>query len=124
MSVLATIVDRKKDEVERLKTRLPESTIRGLLSKAPAARGFKARLQAAPGAAIIAEVKRASPSKGVLLPDQSPVDFDPVAIATAYEDNGASALSILTDTHYFWGSDDVLGACRDAVNLPVLRKDR
>lgn len=123
MSVLGSIVDRKKGEVARLKARLPETTIRELLSSAPPVRGFKASLQAFEGPAIIAEVKRASPSKGVLCPDQSPVDFDPIAIAKAYEANGARALSILTDTHYFWGSEDLLGACREAVKLPVLRKE-
>lgn len=123
MNVLDTIVAQKRSEVARTKARLPQEALHELLVHAPKVRQFRSRLEAAVGPAIIAEVKRASPSKGVLLPDQSPLDFRPVDIAKAYEENGAQALSVLTNSPYFWGADDVLAQCRAATTLPVLRKD-
>ena len=123
MSVLETIVAGKHNEVRRLKTRLPESFLEAQLPGLPKARGFKRALSGTQSPNIIAEIKRASPSKGVLLPKQPPVEWDPVGIARAYEQNGARALSVLTDTPAFWGSDDLLSACAEAVSLPLLRKE-
>lgn len=85
---------------------------------APAARGFEAALRSGAGIAVIAEVKRSSPSKGPLNPD-----LDPAALAGAYEDGGASAVSVLTDTEFFGGSENDLRWARAATHLPVLRKD-
>ncbi len=84
----------------------------------PATRGF-ARALTSPGLSVIAEIKRRSPSKGALAPD----DLDPALLAKSYEDGGAACLSVLTDGPHFGGSTDDLGRAREAVDLPVLRKD-
>jgi len=112
--ILDTIVARKKQEVQALKQRgLP-------CMEKPVAppRGFIRALTAAPGVAIIAEAKKASPSKGVIQPD-----FDPVRIARNYREGGAHCLSVLTDVDFFQGSLAFIPLVREAVELPVLRKD-
>lgn len=123
VNVLDTIVARKRDEVRRQKERLPESFLDRLIPGLPSTRGFKAALCGDGAPRVIAEIKRASPSKGVLRPEERPLDWDPVGIARAYQANGAAALSVLTDTVHFWGTPDLLGACREAVTLPLLRKE-
>jgi len=112
--ILDTIVARKYEEVAALKERgLPR-----LDRPVEAPRGFIRALTTAPGVAIIAEAKKASPSKGVIQPD-----FDPVRIARNYKQGGAHCLSVLTDVDFFQGSLDYIPLVREAVNLPVLRKD-
>lgn len=112
--ILDTIVARKKEEVAALKRRgLPV-----LNQPQEPPRGFIAALLNAPGVAIIAEAKKASPSKGIIQPD-----FDPVRIARNYQNGGAHALSVLTDVDFFQGSLDYIPLVRAAVPLPVLRKD-
>ncbi|MFW8600730.1 indole-3-glycerol phosphate synthase TrpC [Desulfobacterota bacterium M19] len=113
--ILDTIVEYKRQEVARLKLqggpRPPEMEI------APP-RGFKDALLSYEGVAVIAEAKKASPSKGLICPD-----FEPAAIARDYEKGGAQAMSVLTDEHFFQGSLAYIPEVRSVVNLPVLRKE-
>ena len=121
MNILEQIVAVKRREVARAKVRLPAAVLAGLPK--PALRNFKRALSEGPGPNVIAEVKRASPSRGVLRPDDAPGQWQPEQLAQAYERGGAKALSVLTDVHFFWGHPDALLACKEATALPVLRKD-
>lgn len=112
--ILAKIAAYKVNEVAVIDRRQVE----GDLQNAPSPRGFHDTLKAAQPPALICEVKKASPSKGMIRED-----FDPVAIAQAYTDGGAACLSVLTDTPGFQGSLDIFRAVRDATDLPLLRKD-
>ena len=119
--VLAEICAAKRDHVARAKAALPEPALRARLDGAPPLRPFAAALesQLAQGRyGLIAEIKKASPSRGLIR-----ADFDPPKLAQAYQAGGATCLSVLTDTPYFQGNDDDLRAARAACNLPVLRKD-
>ncbi|MFV3074392.1 indole-3-glycerol phosphate synthase TrpC [Niveispirillum fermenti] len=119
--VLARICADKADHVARAKALRPLSMVTGLARAQPAPRGFARALDAtvAQGRwALIAEIKKASPSKGLIR-----ADFDPPTLATAYRDAGATCLSVLTDRPYFQGDDAFLRAARSAVDLPALRKD-
>src|SRR5262244_3294441 len=118
--VLTEICSVKREHVARRKQALPEAELRRRLETAPPPRGFADALAraSAGGYALIAEIKKASPSKGLIR-----ADFDPPVLARAYEAGGATCLSVLTDEPYFQGSDDYLVAAREAVSLPVLRKD-
>jgi indole-3-glycerol phosphate synthase len=113
--ILQTILERKKAEVRALRERMGEMA--NARREGPA-RPFAAALRKKPQLALIAEVKKASPSKGVIR-----ADFDPVKIAATYNENGASAISVLTDQKFFQGHADYLVSVREAVPLPVLRKD-
>ena len=112
--ILDTIVARKREEVAALR----RTGIAGPEGPVAPPRGFARALTEYAGVAIIAEAKKASPSKGVIRPD-----FDPVAIARQYQAGGAQALSVLTDEHFFQGSLAYLSQVRAAVALPVLRKE-
>ncbi len=119
--VLTRIIDVKRGHVASCKAALPKATLLGRLGDAPAPRGFAARLEEAHGQgrlALIAEIKKASPSKGLIRPH-----FDPPSLARAYRDGGAACLSVLTDEPFFQGRDAYLEAARTAVPLPCLRKD-
>ncbi len=119
--ILKRILERKLEEVDEAATREPLDLLAQRAAHAGPPRGFRAALAARIAAgepAVIAEVKRASPSKGVLR-----ADFDPEAIGRAYADNGAAALSVLTDRDFFGGAAEHLVAARAASGLPVLRKD-
>jgi indole-3-glycerol phosphate synthase len=117
-TILDQIVSAKRQEIARAKAAVPEALLRERLAAAPRVRNFLKALRRSPPIRLIAEVKKASPSKGVIR-----ADFDPVAIARVYEQHGASCISVLTDEPYFQGSLEYLRQVRAAVRLPVLRKD-
>jgi indole-3-glycerol phosphate synthase len=119
--ILNTILARKADEVAARSAHVPLAELKARLADASPVRGFASALRrsiAAGDAAVIAEVKKASPSKGIIRPD-----FYPADIAVSYEFGGASCLSVLTDVDFFQGSDAYLQQAREACTLPVLRKD-
>lgn len=118
MSVLSEILATKRTDVAHLRERIPMSELYEQLVNVAPPRDFKAALRRAGEVTLIAEVKKASPSKGVIR-----ADFNPVEIARTYEANGAACLSVLTDAPYFQGSLDYLRAIRREVALPLLRKD-
>ena len=119
--VLQAILRRKGEEVAERSARLPLRELSARAAVAPPTRGFAAAVEAKISAglpAVIAEIKKASPSKGVIRPD-----FDPGTIARSYAAGGAACLSVLTDVDFFQGSDAYLQQARAACALPVLRKD-
>lgn len=117
-SILDKIVATKRAEVAASKGSLPEANLRRALDAAPPARDFLKALAGSGPIKLIAEVKKASPSRGVIR-----ADFQPLEIARTYEEHGATCLSVLTDVSYFQGSLEHLREIRRAVRLPVLRKD-
>ena len=116
--VLAGIAAYKRAEVAERKALTSQAGIERAAGAAPPVRGFRAALASAARPALIAEIKKASPSKGLIRQD-----FDPAALARAYAQGGATCLSVLTDTPSFQGRDAYLRAARDAVTLPALRKE-
>lgn len=117
-TILDKIVATKRQEIARAKAATPEAVLREQLSTAPPVRDFFGALAAPGPIRLIAEVKKASPSKGVIR-----ADFQPVEIARIYQRHGASCVSVLTDEQYFQGSLKYLREIRQAIALPVLRKD-
>lgn len=119
--VLKRILARKQEEVTERRERVSLFELKTRAATAPSVRGFADAIEAkiaAGQAAVIAEVKKASPSKGLIRPD-----FDPAQIAKSYETGGAACLSVLTDVDFFQGADAYLQSARSACSLPVLRKD-
>ena len=114
---LDKIVAAKRDEVARLKRERPLEELKRSLGTIPSPRDFSGAISGG-DCAIIAEVKKRSPSKGVLRED-----FDPVLIARIYEENGAAAVSVLTDRNFFGGDPEYILRVKSNVDLPVLRKD-
>ena len=119
-NVLATIIDEKHLEVQALATTKNFATLDYAAKQVSPPRGFAAALSrdATRGYGLIAELKKASPSKGLIR-----ADFNPALLAKAYEAGGASCLSVLTDKKWFQGAPEFLQAARNAVCLPILRKD-
>ena len=119
--ILKKILRRKREEIAEKKAHLPGDTIVSRAKDVPPPRHFadalRARIEAG-GDAVIAELKRASPSKGLLRED-----FDPAAIAASYERGGAAALSVLTDRDFFRGADEFIDIVKENCRLPVLRKE-
>jgi indole-3-glycerol phosphate synthase len=120
-TILRKILERKAEEVTERKSKHSFASLEGRIQEQTAPRGFSVALQqrvAAGDPAVIAEVKKASPSKGVIRED-----FEPLQIASSYRRGGACCLSVLTDRDFFQGSEAYLEQARSACDLPVLRKD-
>ncbi len=121
MHLLDEILAHKRDELAQRKQKISEASFLEMARENPSPGGFRGALQAAIAQdrpAVIAELKRASPSRGILRED-----FEPASLAGGYQRGGAAALSVLTDAHYFKGSGVILELARRGSTLPILRKD-
>jgi indole-3-glycerol phosphate synthase len=116
-TILDEIVSKKRQDIKQKKRDLPLAALKERISEREATRDFKHALSGE-GIKLIAEIKKASPSKGILCPE-----FNPLALAKTYNQSGAAAISILTEVNHFQGSIDYLDLVREEVNIPLLRKD-
>jgi len=118
MNVLQRLLDTKKQRLDQAKYAVPLAELKARVGSVEPARDFAAAIKGNGSVRLIAELKKASPSRGLIRPD-----FDPVTIANIYEEHGASAISCLTEEDYFQGHLSFLPLVHEAVKLPVLRKD-
>ena len=116
--ILDTIIAHKQKELAAEQTQVPLTELKRKVKDLPPTRDFRSAITGIETVKLIAEVKKKSPSKGIIRKD-----FHPVSIAETYVENGAAAISVLTDQHFFAGELDYLRAIRDAVDVPLLRKD-
>ena len=116
--ILDTIIAHKQKELEVEQAQVPLMDLKAAVKNLPPTRGFRNAISGRDTVKLIAEVKKKSPSKGIIRED-----FHPVSIAETYVKNGAAAISVLTDKHFFAGELDYLRAIRNAVDVPLLRKD-
>ena len=116
--ILDSIIEHKQKELQTDQERVPLATLKSILADLPPTKGFKQAICQPDTINLIAEVKKKSPSKGIIR-----VDFDPVCIAKTYTENGAAAISVLTDIRFFDGRLEYLIAIRQEVDVPLLRKD-
>ena len=116
--ILDNICDKRKEQLERDISKVSRQDIKAMAAEKEYQTVSFSKSIKRDTLSVISEVKKASPSKGLICPD-----FDPVKIACEYEKNGANAISCLTEEHYFQGSAEYLKAIREAVKLPILRKD-
>ncbi len=117
-TILDSIIARKREELAIRKREMTIPEIRDMAAARPAPRGFARSIASASRPAVIAELKKASPSKGLIKPD-----FDPAVIASAYDSNGAAAISVLTESRYFLGDIEYLTTVSAVTTVPLLRKD-
>lgn len=123
---LRDIVENKRREIEAAKARVPFTELEAMVAQADPPRNFFRAVTHHPDAlhtSVIAEIKRRSPSAGLIRPEYEGDSFDPAVIARRYHENGAAAISVLTDEKYFGGRLSYIERVREAVPLPVLRKD-
>ena len=116
--ILDTIIEHKRKELQIEQEQIPLGTLKSKLADLPSTKDFKLAIAQPDSINLIAEVKKKSPSKGIIRED-----FDPVSIAKIYAENGAAAISVLTDVRFFSGSLDFLSIIREEVDVPLLRKD-
>lgn len=117
-NILTRILTHKRKEVRERKAQLPPSELETMVLAQPPARSLTAALRRAPGMGVIAEIKKASPSAGLIRPD-----FHPETIADQYQASGADALSVITDRHFFQGDLEFIPRIRPRVDIPLLRKE-
>lgn len=118
MSILDGIVEKKRERLKHVRSKKPLSEIRAIISGLDSPRDFKGAIKRDKGIKLIAEIKKASPSKGIIR-----AEFDPAKIASLYEDKGVDAISVITEEDFFLGSIDYINIVKEKVSRPVLRKD-